>query len=189
MGDRRKRRWVRRLLRYGEHMLAAAGAVLLIYHLAFDLSVVVSGSMAPALNGESYEGGERVLTENVSYWFRRPRRWEVVRFTSTEFGLHLQVMKRVVGLPGETVSLKDGQVCIDGEIVTPPESLRDLRYVAVGNVWRGKSVACGDGYYVLGDDTKDSEDSRYCGPIPPSKIRGRAWLVVSPSQSMRFVNP
>ena len=98
-------------------------------------------------------------------------------------------MKRVVGLPGESVSLKDGRVCIGGEPAPMPGSIRNLRYMALGNVFRGKSAACGEGYYVLGDDTVDSEDSRFTGPIKLSSIRGRVWLVVSPLSAARFVNP
>jgi signal peptidase I len=174
-------------LRYLEHMLATIGVLSIIYHVGFDVSVVVSGSMAPTLRGTSRENGEWVLMEKVSYWFRRPRRWEIVTFVDDELGI--QVMKRVVGLPGETVSLKDGRVCIGGEPVPMPESIGDLRYLAMGNVFRGKSVACGDGYYVLGDDTADSQDSRFTGPLKLSSIRGRAWLVVSPLSAARFVNP
>jgi signal peptidase I len=168
-------------------MLATVGVLSIIYHVGFDVSVVVSGSMAPTLRGMSRENGEWVLMEKVSYWFRRPRRWEVVTFVDKELGI--QVMKRVVGLPGETVSLEDGRVCIGGEPAPMPESISDLRYLAMGNVFRGKSVACGDGYYVLGDDTVDSQDSRFTGPLELSSIRGRAWLVVSPLSAARFVNP
>jgi signal peptidase I len=155
--------------------------------MGFDLSVVVSGSMAPALRGTSREDGEWVLLEKVSYWLRPPRRWEVVSFIDEEF--NIQVMKRVVGLPGETVSLRDDRLHIDGEAVPVPEPLRHLKYMESGNLRRGRSVACGDGYYVLGDDTMDSEDSRFTGPIKTSSIRGRAWLVVSPLSAARFVNP
>jgi signal peptidase I len=167
--------------------LAVVGGLLLVYHLGFDLSVVVSESMAPALRGTSREDGEWVLLEKVSYWLRPPRRWEVVSFIDEEF--NIQVMKRVVGLPGETVSLRDDRLHIDGEAVPVPEPLHHLKYMQSGNLRRGRSVPCGDGYYVLGDDTMDSEDSRFTGPIKLSSIRGRAWLVVSPLGAARFVNP
>lgn len=184
---RSHRRWYRLPLRWGEHALAILGGLLVVYHVGFDTSVVVSSSMAPTLRGTSREEGEWVLLEKVSYWFRPPRRWEVVSFIDEEF--NIQVTKRVVGLPGESVSLRDDRLHIDGEAVPVPESLGHLKYMQSGNLRRGRSVPCGDGYYVLGDDSMDSEDSRFTGPIARSSIRGRVWLVVSPLSAARFVNP
>jgi type IV secretory pathway protease TraF len=53
----------------------------------------------------------------------------------------------------------------------------------------GRSAECGRGYYVLGDYTKDSNDSRYEGPVSPERIIGRPWLRVWPPGRMGFVNP
>jgi len=59
--------------------------------------------------------------------------------------------------------------------------------VRYGNLTEGKPVPCGDGYYVLGDDLKDSDDSRFNGPVPPHRILGRAWLIVSPRNRFGWV--
>ena len=91
-------RLVRRVLRWAEHMLAAFGLAVILYHLCFDVSVMVSGSMAPTLQGKSVDDGDVVLTERITYRLRRPRRWEVVCFGADNGD---QLMKRVVGLPGE----------------------------------------------------------------------------------------
>jgi len=180
---RRALRWV---LRKAEHAFAAIGVTFVVDCVCFDLSVMASGSMAPTLEGSSVETGDHVLTEKVSYWFRTPRRWEVVTFRNAE---GIQVMKRVVGLPGEMVSLVDGHVLADGAPVHRPPALEFLTYYAFGNVHQGKSVPCGDGYYVLGDDSKDSQDSRFEGPLEPERIRGRAWLVVWPPSHVTWVTP
>jgi signal peptidase I len=67
------------------NILAVTGAVLLIYHGCFDLSLITSPSMKPTLKGDIPHGGnDWVLTERVSYWFRKPKRWEVVRFFDDE---------------------------------------------------------------------------------------------------------
>jgi len=182
----RARRALRWTLRKAEHVFAAIGVAFVVYAVGFDISVMASGSMAPTLQGTSIENGDHVLTEKVSYWFRRPHRWEVVTFRNSE---SLQVMKRVVGLPGETVSLKDGEVMIDGSPVGRPPALGFLKYYTFGHLFRGKSAPCGTGYYVLGDDSKDSQDSRFEGPVAPEQIRGRAWLVVWPLSRVRGVNP
>ncbi len=182
----RRRPLIRRLLRLGEHVLAAIGLVMVVYHCGFDLSRMVSGSMSPTLRASGPDDGDWVLSEKVSYHLRHPRRWELIEFTNVD---GLQVMKRVVGLPGETVSLTDKQVAIDGEPAPKPASLKEQEYWTYGNLSRGRSVECGEGYYVLGDDTKDSQDSRYDGPIPPGRIMGRPWLIVWPPSRIGFVNP
>ena len=182
----RVRRALRWIPRKAEHVFAAIGVAFVIYCIGFDISVMASGSMAPTLQGTSTENGDHVLTEKVSYWFRRPWRWEVITFRNSE---GLQVMKRVVGLPGEMVSLKDGEVLVDGQPVRRPRALGFLKYYAFGNLHQGKAAPCGAGYYVLGDDSRDSQDSRFEGPIDPEQIRGRAWLVVRPLSRVRWVNP
>ena len=55
-------------------------------------------------------------------------------------------------------------------------------------VMSDRTVKCADGWYVLGDDSRDSEDSRYEGAIPRASVTGRAWLVVWPWRRIGFVN-
>jgi len=169
-----------------EHLLATLGALLLIYHVGFDLTVMVSPSMSPTLQGTRPEDGDWVLMERVSYWFRKPRRWEVVAFLNTD---GTPVMKRVVGLPGERIHLRDGQVEINGEVVPFPASIANLRYFPYGTLANRRPADCGGGYFVLGDDTQDSQDSRYEGTVALPKIRGRSWLIVWPLSRIRFVTP
>ena len=177
----------RALLRNLEHGFALLGLFVLVYHLSLHVSTIASGSMFPTLQGTSVRNGDVVVTEKLSYRFRRPRRWEVVHYRDDAAGL--QVMKRVVGLPGESVALRDGTLFVDGQAVRRPKSLEPLTYYAYGNLMNGATVACGDGYYVMGDDSRDSQDSRFEGPLPADRIVGRSWLVVWPAGHRRFVNP
>jgi signal peptidase I len=181
-------RWrkTRRLLRQAEHVLAMIGAGLIVYFACFDVSRVISESMSPTLRGDDWQTGDVVLTERVSYWLRRPRRWEVITFRNATGD---RVMKRVVGLPGEQVQMRrDGQIVIDGEPVEVPTELSFLKYFPFGNVVVDKAVACDDGYYVLGDYSRDSDDSRFNGPVWPEEVIGRAWLIVAPSEHRGFVH-
>jgi signal peptidase I len=100
-----------------------------------------------------------------------------------------QVSKRIVGLPGETVTVKDKQLVINGSIMPAPKSLSFLCYYGWGKVHRGKQVACDDKYFYLGDDSRDSMDSRFDGPIDADRIIARAWLIVWPPDRIGFVNP
>jgi signal peptidase I len=177
---------MRKALRWVEHGFAAFGLLVLVYCLTIDVSVISSGSMKPTLQGENAEEGDWILTEKISYRFRTPRRWEVAALRKED---GLNVMKRVVGLPGERVSVVDGRVCIDGEEAPRPQSLDDIEYLAVARVHRGRQADCGEGYFVLGDDTRDSQDSRFEGPVPRGQIVGRAWLRIWPPERIGWVNP
>ena len=166
--------------------LAFFGAVVGLYWLTLDLSVIVSPSMSPTLQGTCIDDGDRVLTEKISYRFRSPRRWEVVTFLNSAGEKR---MKRVVGLPGESVHMPHrNDLLIDGRQVEPPFAAADHEYLRYGNLTDGKPVPCGDGYYVLGDDLKDSDDSRFNGPVPLKRILGRAWLIVGPYRRLGFVH-
>jgi signal peptidase I len=183
--------WARRLThsfrRACEYALAMIGAANLIYLCCLDLSIMTSPSMAPTLKGTSIKNGDRVLAERVSYWFRSPRRWEVVMYFNPQ---KIRVMKRVIALPGQTICIpREGEILIDGQRVLPPDSSSKYWYYPQGDLAKGKTVPCGDDYYVLGDASGDSEDSRFNGPLPASKVAGRAWLIVWPWDRMGFVNP
>ena len=179
-----RRTRVRRALRWVERGFAVFGVLCLLYVLTVDLSIVTSSSMSPTLQGKNVDDGDHVVTEKVTRWFRQPRRWEVIVFTRDD---GVQLMKRVVGLPGETVQLsEDRRLLIDGKLVEMPSGLNQ-KYLKFGNLFEGKPVPCGEGYYMLGDDLKDSDDSRFNGPVMPSRLIGRAWLIVSPWDRFGFV--
>ena len=171
-------------LRWAEHGFALFGLLVAIWWLTFDVSIITSPSMTPALQGTSVDNGDRVFTEKVSYYFRAPRRWEVITFFTPEGEKR---MKRVAGLPGENVQMtRQGKLVIDGRPIELPASV-DVKYLAYGNLTEGKPVPCGDGYYVLGDDLKDSDDSRFNGPLAPDAIVGRAWLILWPKERIGWV--
>ncbi|MGA3327142.1 MAG: signal peptidase I [Terriglobia bacterium] len=179
-------RWFLRLL---ERAFAIVGLLAFVYIGGFNLSAISSHSMAPTLKGESLLQGDVILSERISYRFRRPRRWELIMFRDAEF--YIQVMKRVVGLPGETVRLEDKTqtIFINGTPARRPASLQGIHYLAYGNLTGGKSASSDDGYYVLGDFSMDSQDSRWTGPVKASQIMARPWLIVWPPSRIRFVNP
>lgn len=175
----------RAVMRWTVRGFAVFGAIVAIYWLTLDISVVVSPSMSPTLQGTSVDNGDRVVTEKVSYWFRAPRRWEVITFTNA---VGEKRMKRVAGLPGENVQMLTlRELLIDGQPIEIPPSLNN-KYLRYGNLKDGKPLPCGDGYYVLGDDLRDSDDSRFNGPTPATHVVGRAWLIVWPFARFGFVN-
>ncbi len=179
---------LRKILRFLERVFALLGIFFVIYHLGFNLSVIYSGSMSPTLKGELNQEKDYVLTEKFSYWFRNPRRWEVVKY-HTPNDLQMEVMKRVAALPGETISLKNNWLQINGKDIDRPPGLSFLKYYPFGCLQKKRAYHCTKGLFVLGDDSKDSMDSRDDGPINPDLIEGRAWLIVWPWSRIGFINP
>lgn len=95
-----------------------------------------------------------------------PERWDLVVFRTRESGADLRAL-RVVGLPGETVTLHDGGLQIDNRPVEIPDVLKGVRY-ETGNYTVPK-----DAYFLLDDKQDDTDDSRRFGPVPRESIIGR----------------
>ena len=176
----------RRLFRWTERVLALIGLGFLVWTFGFKLTVITSGSMAPTLQGESWAGGDWVLTERISSKLRKPARWDLIHFRNNE---GVEVMKRVVAFPGETVSIRGNSVVINGQPLVRPQSLSNVHYFAFGNLSKHTHFEVVGGYYVLGDFSTDSEDSRYEGPVSPGQIMGRPLCRVWPLARVGWVNP
>jgi len=185
--SRPKRPLWRRILRHVERLLALTGLFFIVYHLCFETMCVTTSSMRPALNGAENGPPDWVLCEKLTYSFRAPRRWEVALLRYADGAI---VAKRVAGLPGEQIAIRDAKVCIDGNKLTPPPSLSYLYYVPAGYLGTGMSLKVREGrYFFLGDDSADSQDSRYEGDLPAASVQGRPLLRIWPPSRIGFVNP
>jgi len=135
---------------------------------------------------------DRVLVNRVVYHFRRPRRGDIVVVDSSAVGRVL--IKRVVGLPGETISVRGGRVYIDGRPLDEPYVRRvDGRpeatepFSGTGKAWsleRPYVVPAGK-YFLMGDNRSVSDDSRDWGPAPGREIVGEAFLTYWPLRRAR----
>jgi len=135
--------------------------------LAMTLFVVqgfcVSGScMEPHLYT-----GERVLAWKLAYAASEPKRGDIIIFHYPRNPKEIYV-KRIVGLPGETVSMHNGQMAIDSKPLPEPYRLR----AAHGDM--AARFIPHDQYFVMGDNRDVSDDSRYWGDLPKGRIIGRA---------------
>jgi signal peptidase I len=178
-------RWRRGITHWVVRFFAVVGVLLTIYHLGFHLTQIVSGSMSPTLRGNG-PGGDWVLSERVSYWFRAPRRWEIVRF---ENDMGVSVMKRIVASPGEGLAVVDGHLYLNAHPLDVPARVGAIHYYGYGRLGGGRTYTCATGYFILGDDSQDAQDSRFDGELAPSRVLGRAWLVVWPLSHFGFVTP
>ncbi len=126
----------------------------------------------------SFYSGQRVLVNKLVYRFHEPQTGDVIIFHSprTEQG---DLIKRVIGLPGESVEIRDGRVYIhkqDGQVwpLDEPYINEPAR-----NDFKGSQIPenC---YFVLGDNRNQSDDSRYGWVVPRENIIGKAWLTTWP---------
>jgi signal peptidase I len=141
----------------------------------FQTFYIPSGSMEPTL-----DIGDRILVDKLSYDFHPVHTGDIVVFKRPP---HADVgppsikdlVKRVIGLPGQTIWSHGGQVYIDGKILPEP-------WLPPGTVTRGirPQKIPPDHYFVMGDNRGDSLDSRYFGPIPGSLIVGRVVARIWP---------
>ncbi len=111
--------------------------------------------------------GERVLANKLAYALAAPKRGEIVIFEYPKDPRQIYV-KRVVGLPGETVAMQGGVMTINGQPLPEPYKT----YEAHGDM-TPRTVPAGE-YFVMGDNRDVSDDSRYWGELPRTDIIGRA---------------
>lgn len=135
-----------------------------IKHWGFGAVEVDGTSMEPTL-----DPGKRSVVHRWIYYYRDPQRYEIVVIRNQDGSMSV---KRVVGLPGETLELADGAVRINGAPLAEPYLAPGVSTRPEGR--RPASWTLGhDQYFVLGDNRMDSDDSRYFGPLHKELILGK----------------
>lgn len=170
-----------------ETVVIALSIFLIVYLLFMQPHQVNGQSMVP-----NFQSGEYVLTDKVSYRLRDPERGEVVVFHAPEAagcvkGTGCDFIKRVIAVPGETVSLSNSTFTVNGE--TLPESyIPDDFESLAGKYLKDRVVTMGpDEYLVVGDNRPFSSDSREWGPISKSAIVGRAFFRYWPADAIGVI--
>lgn len=118
------------------------------------------------------ESGDSVLIDKISYRFRDPKRFDIIVFRQKGSE---DLIKRVIGLPYETVQIKDGKIYINDEEIEDVKGLDPPEYAGIAASPIQLSVG---EYFVIGDNREESIDSRYedVGIVPSTKITGRMIL-------------
>lgn len=141
----------------------------------------VGDSMKPVL-----ANGDVVLVNRIVYNAKRPKRGDVIVFKPKGNENSHYYIKRIVGMPGETVKILENEIYINGERLKEDYKTTDIGDVGVVS----EEIELGeDEYFVLGDDRENSEDSRSAdvGNVKRSYIYGKAWFVVSPKENFGFI--
>lgn len=131
--------------------------------LVAETFFIPSASMSPTL-----EPGDRVLAAKPVYRFSEPARGDLAVFDDGSGA----VIKRVVGLPGDVISVEDGLLVMNGISVREPY----VDYVSTDSSFFGPETVPEGHVFVMGDNRSNSRDSRTMGPVPEEDLIGRAVL-------------
>ncbi|MFP3896430.1 MAG: signal peptidase I [Anaerolineales bacterium] len=153
--------WLRELV---ESVLPALIIVLVINVFLAQATRVEGQSMEPNLHDN-----QRLIIEKVSYRFRSPERGDIVVLRPPQQSSE-PLIKRVVGLPGETLEIHDGRVYVDGELADEPY-LNQPTWGALDPI-----LIPEEHVFVMGDNRRASNDSRAFGVVAFDDIIGRAWV-------------
>ncbi len=189
-----------RLAREITEAVLIALVVLVVLQTTVRNFKVEGSSMVPTLEGGQYlvvdqasffKFDKERLSRAVPFWkaseaepqfaFDPPNRGEVIVFNYPR-DPRKDFVKRVVGLPGETVEVRGGIVLVDGEALPEP-------YLQRKDSSDAPPLTLGEKeYYVIGDNRRNSNDSRSWGAVPEDNIVGRVWLVYWPWGDIHFVD-
>lgn len=169
----RKEKIIRICVKTGLWILSIAAVIALawvVITFSIEKTMLADASMEPTL-----QEGDTILIDILSYRIRKPHRNEVIIFQQGDREHSFYNVKRVIGLPGETVRISDGVVYINGKEMTEVVKVDAMLLPGLANY---ELTLEDDEYFVLGDSRNNSEDSRYAtvGNVKEEDIIGRAWI-------------
>ena len=148
--------------------------------MLFQTVTMQESSMEPTI-----AVGDRFFINRVVYKFSSPKRGDLIVFrtnASDDAALHI---RRVIGLPGETIQISGGRILIDGEAYKEGKDFPMISNPGLAS----SSITLESGeYFVLGDNRNNSEDSRYAdiGMVKKRYIAGKIWFTCAPFEKLGF---
>jgi signal peptidase I len=176
--------WKSRLRRIFVWILEIAAAAALAFAFAYHYCqnvVVHDAAMEPTL-----AAGDTVLIDRAAYKLGSPQRGDIIVFRTSDDPKSSQEIRRVIGLPGETIQIREGQILIDGETYV---ERRDFPAMTNPGLAEEEITLDSSEYFVLGDNRNSSEDSRHVdvGNVHEDRIVGKLWFVTSPFEKFGFL--
>ncbi len=147
--------------------------ILLAYflvHFAVERTTMMGDSMQITL-----QNNDKIIVNKFSYRFTKPKRFDVIVFKQSDKEHSYLNIKRIIGLPGETIQIDEGSIYIDGKKITEPMVTEEIN----NNGLAAEEIKLEENeYFVLGDNRNNSEDSRFAniGNILFDDIVGKAWI-------------
>lgn len=157
-------------------------AVTVLFDLAIPRSLVDGHSMEP-----TFYGADRLVVSRINYLIGSPQRGDILVFNSlvpSEAEQGIMLIKRVVGLPGDTVEISEQKVHINGEELDESYILEPC---GINRCRDDNWTLAVDEYFMMGDNRNNSRDSRRFGPVPFKKIVGQVVLRYWPPESVGVI--
>lgn len=164
------------------------GRILLICLLALMVVVYfgkqvksIGNSMKPVINN-----GDIVLVNRMIYDASKPKRGDIIVFKPNGNENSHSYIRRIIGLPDETVQIKDKKIYINGKVLKEDYGTSDILEAGTADE---EITLKGDEYFVLGDNRKNMEDSRMAniGNVKRDEIQGKAWFILSFNEHFGFI--
>ena len=173
---------VKEIIILGVEIALVIGLAYGIIQFAVEKSAMIGSSMEVTLSD-----GDDVIINKFSYYFHDPQRYDVVVFKQSGKEHSYYNIKRIIGLPGETVQIKDGQVYINNERLDEPVNVDVME---IGGLAEEPIALEENEYFVLGDNRNNSEDSRFAniGNIVSQDIIGKVWVKLEPFNFVNKIN-
>jgi len=163
------------------YILVIIGLTYLIITYVGQRTKVSGSSMETTLSD-----GDNLIVDKISYRFKDPERYDIIVFPY-KYESHTYYIKRIIGMPGETIQIMNGYVYIDGELLeTDIYGNEVMEYANLANA----PITLGENeYFVLGDNRNHSSDSRdpSVGVLERDDLIGRAWVRIYPFDKMGVI--
>ncbi len=167
---------VKEIIKTVLYLLSVLCMVYLLITYVGQRTIVDGDSMVPTLHNK-----DNLIVDKLTYHFKEPERFDIIVFPY-EYAENVYYIKRIIGLPGETVRIdEEGNIYINGEVLEEAYGREVIQPETIGLA--SKDVVLGvDEYFVLGDNRNNSKDSRWpdVGNIERENIIGRAWVRIWP---------
>ncbi|MCD7841767.1 MAG: signal peptidase I [Lachnospiraceae bacterium] len=179
-GSRKKKSIVREAVSWILYIAVICAAVYLVVNYVGERTEVRGDSMYPALND-----GDQLIVDMISYRFTDPQRFDVIVFPF-QYQEDTYFIKRIIGLPGETVQISDGLIYINGEVLEESYGYEEIKNAGLVS----EPITLGEQeYFVLGDNRNNSTDSREpsVGNISKDEIIGKALFRIWPVSDLGLI--
>jgi signal peptidase I len=169
-------------------IVLALSIFIIVYLFLFQPHQVKGSSMYP-----TFQNGEFLLTNKISYRFGTPQRGDVIVFKAPKSEpcaeIECEYIKRLIGLPGDRVMVSSGHIYVNGQLLNETDYLSSEVITSSGSfLAENVEKVIPDGYYLpVGDNRPYSRDGREFGPVAIESIVGKAWLRYWPFPKAGFV--
>ena len=168
---------------WGESIIIAFILAMIIRTFVVQAFKIPSGSMRP-----TFLEGDRIMVNKFIYKFKEPLIGDIVVFKYPE-DKKKDFVKRLIAKSNETVEIREGSIYINDKLASQPLVIREIYYYNRGDYGAiGQKIKVPpDSYYVLGDNSGSSRDSRYWAFVPKKNLLGKAFFIYWPITRIRVI--